>query len=406
MIRRLLGLCRKGALGAFFVAWSTTAFAQSYPGVESRATGASITSGPVNLSSNTGGWCGTTLILSGAAFYSVNVAAPSNFPDGCVIRFYNTDLGRGKKMNVTGLNGTFPNLGILWPNQTVSLRQHGSIWFMDQPPGRWKLTTSPTFFVDITNGNDNNDGLAAGAGNAWQHPNLAFVFMNQILDANAQVVTLQAAAGTYTGTINILDIPGSYGNGAKHIFQGDLVTPSNVVLTNSGANLVQYVGPANAYWRLQGFQLKAHNGACLQAVTNVWLFWQTVDFNDCSIDAQSLEYAALQADGAYTISAGGTHGNHILTTSHGYFVAQAPLTVTLSGTPNFTGAFASMDKGSVQEWNSGVVTFSGAITAGVKQWNAVTGGGINTGGGATVIPGSVAGTPAIGASSATAGWAN
>ena len=351
--------------------------------------------------------CGNTISMGGVAFISVNIGPTANYVADCTIAVANVDpppTGRGKKVTITGL--TFPNLGILWPTQSFVVKNMNGTWAFISQPGRWKLTQNQTFFVDGVNGNDNNDGLAAGSGNAWQHPNLAFVFLNQILDANAQVVTLQAGCvggppQTYTETTNILDIVGSYGNGAKHLFQGDTGTVSNCIHTG----LIQYVGPANAYWRVQGWTLNNSSGACLEAVTNVWLFWQTVNFNNCQTGAHALEYGAIQADGAYTISAGAANAIHISTTSHGYFVAQGPFTVTMSGTPNFSINFANMDKGSIQEWNSGVITF-GTITAGVKQWNATTGGGINTGGGATVIPGTVAGTPAIGASSATSGWAN
>ncbi|MCD9026060.1 hypothetical protein [Cohnella silvisoli] len=61
-------------------------------------------------------------------------------------------------------------------------------------------TASITLYVDAVNGNDGNTGLAAGAGNALQSISAALAKVPKILK---HTVTINVAAGTYPGLVNI-----------------------------------------------------------------------------------------------------------------------------------------------------------------------------------------------------------
>ena len=67
--------------------------------------------------------------------------------------------------------------------------------------GRTKLTTDTTFFLDATLGNDANDGLAAGAGNAWQNLDVAYNRIRDEYDLNGYYVTFQLADGVYSPSL-------------------------------------------------------------------------------------------------------------------------------------------------------------------------------------------------------------
>jgi hypothetical protein len=91
----------------------------------------------------------------------------------------------------------------------------------------------------------------------------------------------------------------------------------------------------------------------------------------------------------YIISGGGSIHTNV---SNNALFAYAAVTVTLSGTPAFTTAFAQASVCGTM--NAGSVSYSGSASAGTKQYNVTSNGVINRAGGA--LPGGVAGTTATG----------
>lgn len=116
------------------------------------------------------GDCGKTITLGGSAFYTLTVGAASGFPATCVIDIANVDPlpasgGRGKTMAINGI--TFP-LQSLYPSMSFTIKKENNAWVMFGLPNRWKTPAGAliTLNTDFVNGNDDNDGLAIGAGNA------------------------------------------------------------------------------------------------------------------------------------------------------------------------------------------------------------------------------------------------
>jgi len=98
---------------------------------------------------------------------------------------------------------------------------------------------------------------------------------------------------------------------------------------------------------------------------------------------------------AYTMS--GSAASHWATVGSGLIANNAgPITITLTGTPNFTTAFAYATGGAIYTWNGlGSYSFSGSATG--ARYLCVFGGAVNTAGQATTyLPGNAAGSTGSG----------
>src|SRR5713226_8353157 len=104
------------------------------------------------------------------------------------------DTGRGKKLS--GFPSPAPS--ILWTKQEIDVAIVNGAWALVDQPGRYRLTASTTLFVDVTNGNDANDGLASGAGNALATIQKAWDTAADNFDLAGQSLTIQLADGTYS----------------------------------------------------------------------------------------------------------------------------------------------------------------------------------------------------------------
>jgi len=134
--------------------------------------------------------------LGGSAFYTLTLTAASGYDANCTFTVVNEDIGRGKVLAISGVTCSPINC-ILWPGQTTTIINDNNTWFLFPLP-RWKLPNGPAFFVDPVNGSDSNDGLAAGAGGAWQHiiaPG-AIQNMQSLFDFNGQNPSVTVAASS------------------------------------------------------------------------------------------------------------------------------------------------------------------------------------------------------------------
>lgn len=182
---------------------------------------------------------GTVINLSGNTFYSFSVAAPGGYTAPFTINVFNSST-RGKSIIVSG-QPTF----ILWPGQAcdITLDAVNGVWLEDRP-GPWKPDTGQTFFVDPVNGNDGNDGLAAGAGNAFLTIQAAVDNIHKNYDAENSPPQIQLQDGLHdVGDecfINYV-LRGS----AEFFIIGNLGTPSSVVVScNAGGTCFSCQEPA------------------------------------------------------------------------------------------------------------------------------------------------------------------
>lgn len=258
--------------------------------------------------------------------------------------------------------------------------------------GRIKLTTNTTIYVR-TDGNDSNSGWLNTAGGAKLTIAGAFA-LAATLDLNGYTLTVQVADGTYSS--GVILVPKLVGQAGVTNFQllGNLVTPTNVVLSGTVSADWFFSAQAGAAIYVNGFKFQSSSangasstidaryggviyyenidsGAAPNSQINAWgggVCWQ---LNSCTISAGAKSRFAAGAGGLIMSFDG---------------------TTTLSGTPAFSTAFVATSLcGIVQS----IAAFSGSATG--SRYNAVSNSVIETyGSGTTYFPGNSAGTTSTG----------
>jgi hypothetical protein len=283
---------------------------------------------------------------------------------------------KGGRNRVTAAN----DIGVYKQDSAGNWRE---VLYDPSAPAREVLTAARTYYVR-TDGGDPNTGLVNSAGGAFLTIGKALSVVSA-LDLNTFAVTIQVAAGTYTGLVT-LNAP-FIGGGTVQLL-GDTVTPSNVVISG-----VTVILSDRATLNIGGFKItggfqgiNVSNKATLNITGKM-------EYGACSGQHMFCYYGGLiLITAAYTIS--GSTGIHWLAREDGIIVC-AGLTVTLSGTPAFSGAFAYSTYGGTLEVNGN--TFTGSGTG--PRFGADFGGGIITGGaGINYFPGNSAG------STSSPGW--
>lgn len=167
------------------------------PPVIAKAT--STQSGNITASSAN---CYQELIASGGGNATLALPAANSVPSGCEIGWKNGEIysgigtASGKKI---GANFPADWNPTLWPQQAGKVVSDGSAWQTSVNPGRWHLPTSAEICV-TQNGNDANDGLAAGTG-CMQTPQAAVTAIGQQWDGGGYN---SCSLGFYTGGTSIL----------------------------------------------------------------------------------------------------------------------------------------------------------------------------------------------------------
>jgi hypothetical protein len=238
-------------------------------------------------------------------------------------------------------------------------------------------------------GDDNNDGSA-------DTPQGAFATIQRAVDTVAMRdlaghdATIRVAPGTYTASVALRSLIGA---GRCHIV-GDEADPANVLLSMSGGHCVAADFITGRYV-LRGLKLQTSgSGQCLQASgPGCVVEFAQLDFGICAGQhITCLTGAYVAAVGPYTISGGA--GYHWNCNGGGARIQVTNTTITLVGTPAFSGFFAlAVNLGLLAV---GGITFSGEAS-GVRYFgdgNAV----IRTGsGGPSYLPGDAPGSITAGA---------
>lgn len=255
-------------------------------------------------------------------------------------------------------------------------------------PGREVLTAARTYYVR-TDGSDSNTGLADSAGGAFLTIQKAADTIAS-LDMSIYQVTVQVGNGTYTGGTDF----GNWVGKLHPIIQGDTATPSNVVINPTSDDC--FLNDGKLPWDVRGFQLDSTtSGTQLRGKAGGTIYFRSCDFVASAGNHIWFETGAkVVAEGNYTISGSpGGDGYHALITD-GAVGRFDGITVTVSGSPNFAGAFAGAARnGTLRAASS---TYTGGTPTG-SRYNASLNAVIYTaGGGATYFPGDAAGSTATG----------
>ena len=263
---------------------------------------------------------------------------------------------------------------------------------------RQSLTGPTTFYVNGSTGSDNNTGLTAGS--AWQTLQHAANFLVNHTDFNGQNVTVNIADGTY-GPFAQSGNPLGCFSGNALVYSGNVSNPSAVVIETATPELSAITFSDGAQATLQGVTLTTTSGNNfshgLLVQGGSYAEVQNINCGPCSGGHLTASVGAnILLAGAYTISGGAkTHLQAIYGASIGcggeVGPGNPPFSVTVSGTPAFSQAFAV-------SWYTGAISMvpgvlTGFVGSATGQRYSVIGGATITvnGGGIDFFPGSIAG---------------
>lgn len=249
---------------------------------------------------------------------------------------------------------------------------------------REKLSAARTYYVR-TDGSDSNDGLSNTSGGAFLTIQKAIDAVYQI-DLSIYNVTVQIGDGTYTSGFTC---SGPIVGSGTLTIQGNSGTPTNVVLsTGSNVSVIAQYGAT-----ITVTNLKVTNTAIagIQASKKGHINFSGIDFGSVtSHQIRADDGGSLSATGNYTISGGAAA--HMATVAAGVIRIQSK-TITLSGTPAYSTAFADINFNGTAIVNGN--TYSGSAT-GVRYSATMNGVIYVGGGGANYFPGNSAGSTATG----------
>lgn len=245
---------------------------------------------------------------------------------------------------------------------------------------RDRLTASRTYYVDVTNGSDSNDGLASGAGHAFQTIQKAADVIAG-LDINTHNVTVNVADGTYTAGASVL---GPWLGSGSVTFVGNTTTPANVIINPASGACFQATG--GGFITVSGMTLKGQFGLLSQRGSRIYGTTSLV-FGAASAYHVYANGGQVILFNNYTINGGA--GVHLLCDSAGQ-ISATNLAITLTGTPAFPSSYANA--GGVGSSIIGYsCTWTGSATG--PRFSVQQGALINSnGGGTSYFPGNSAGS--------------
>lgn len=261
-----------------------------------------------------------------------------------------------------------------------------------------QLAANRTYYVR-KNGNDSNTGLTDDAAGAFLTAGRAFNAIYESTDSRTFSNSIIVRSGTYSEGINLTGLPANSGSRTALRYPifliGDTATPSNVVIDGGGSHCVFVSGGARL--DIHGFKLApanpASNAYCISTIdAGTQVNYGNLNFGATNVDhVTSTGGSVVLFDANYTISGGAL--NHWHATEGGMIKSTGnPITITLTGTPNFPGQFAGC------AWSNifcPSITFVGAATG--RRFLTHHGGAIRTGtDNKNYLPGSIPGIQAAG----------
>lgn len=273
-------------------------------------------------------------------------------------------------------------LGLGTAGQALKSNGTDAVW----AASREVLTGARTYYVR-TDGSDSNTGLVDSAGDAFLTIQKAIDTV-AALDMSTFQVTIQVGDGTYTGA-NALK---TYIGLLPPIIQGNSGTPANVLISTTSANC--FTNDAAPPWRVKDLKVQTTtSGRCLYATAGGAIYFSNLDFGASAIQHILADtFGVIKAEGNYAVSAGA----QIHVQGAGGQVLIAGRTITFSNSPNFSNAFAVVNRsgGNIDAFS---MTFTNGATVTGKRYDAGLNGTITVAGQPTTyLPGNVAGTTATG----------
>lgn len=243
------------------------------------------------------------------------------------------------------------------------------------------LQADRTYYVSPT-GSDSNDGLTAGA---------PFLTVQKAIDTcvgldfNGFAVTIQLANGTYTGATLIKRMVGQ-ADVASLTIQGNSGSPASVIVSVAGNSCFAFTGLSSALIKDMTLQTTTTGHGFLVDGPGVVNFTNIRFGTVASNHIRVSQGGSAASVGPYAIVGGAS--SHLAAFGQGATIVLASATITLTGTPAFSGQFAYANGGFL---TVGAASFSGSATG--KRYTVDQLGVINTfSAGASFFPGNSAGT--------------
>jgi hypothetical protein len=322
---------------------------------------------------------GLTFVLSGNALYTLTMSPALSVDDDFQALIFVNDT-RGKNISVPG----YP-VFMLWPGQWMLVSKYSGTWLVTQPP-RWKTPAGSNIsvYVNPASGNDNNDGLARGAG-AFQTIQGAVNMVQQFTDGRFTIIP-EAGFGHTVGSGVVLD--GLQFNRSITIVGDGPVSPPGISITADTGGTV-FRATNGAILGLQNLYLGLNNpGSSGQGIVSE--IGSVVNLANCSLGGMTGihitvdDNATLNVTGFYDIYGG---ANIHLYAAYAGYVAWGPSTIGINSAINI-GTFVEA------VFNSSVVcpaaiSFSNANFVTGQKYNVDYNSTLVTQG--ATIPGTVAG---------------
>ncbi|MFN7054348.1 DUF2793 domain-containing protein [Hyphomonas sp.] len=280
--------------------------------------------------------------------------------------------------------------GSVWRDGIVVAPETGQVSFPHGVDGiRERLGAARTYYVR-PDGSDANTGLANTAAGAFATVQKAFDVVFSGLDLGTHDVTIQLADGTYTAGATAA---GPRTGTGDVILRGNAASPGNVIISAASVACIRAMYGAALTVRDMTLETSAAGVNCLMAAFNGVIQFANLRFGACAglhMRAEMNGIVQGVAGASYQITGGALV--HYSAALNGNIRIQNT-SVTLTGTPAFTTAFAFGLLGGCISVNGN--TYTGAATGSryVLSGNAV----INTNSaGASFLPGNAAGSAASG----------
>jgi len=260
-----------------------------------------------------------------------------------------------------------------------------------QAVGRIKLTAPLSLYVSPSGSDLNNTGLNISS--PFQTIQKAVNVAVSAYDTQLQPITVNIANGTYANPVTIT--APLFGGGILNL-SGNSATPSTVIISSNNNHAIHCTHAANV--SISGISVQTTGS--IVGVPSIGLLSDTnsnvnitgpMNFGGC---AGNHIWAASGGTVGFTTSysiTGGATAHYFATTSGVILGPLSGTSVTLTGSPTFSNAFAASAQSGVIQVITGGTTFTGSAIG--KRYSVSFAGQINTGGGgANYFPGTIAGT--------------
>lgn len=255
------------------------------------------------------------------------------------------------------------------------------------------LTVNRTYYVR-TDGNDGSSGLVNSAAGAFKTIQHAVNVAAQSIDLNGFGVVIQLVSGTYSEAVALSPYVGLGTLGqATMVIKGDRASPSSYIVSPASGNAFTSVGVTTP-WTLEGIQIKAAAGNCVEADVESFIACDGCDFGAASGAHMVGLYNGLVEVINHSYSISGSANAHYQASNGGIILSQATVTtVTLTGTPAWATAFILMGNGGkVIIPTFTAATWSGSATGNRLSIDVASSSGLNYGDGLGTLPGNAQGS--------------